>query len=196
VHPPSRRLVLLAEKKGELVIWDPATQTETSRVRLDQTGLLGRAPASPNEGFEGLAFQEEDGRPGGGVFYLVHQRHPARLVELTFDPANPPPTLGAGAVLSRHALRPYEDLTAVTWSEHLRRLLVIAESADRLLIVSRGGGIDAVLALAGGQQEGLALDDAGTLWVADDRLGLLRFEAARPAIETALAAAGVTGAGS
>ena len=79
-------------------------------------------------------------------------------------------------MLSRHALKPYEDLTAVTWSEQLGRLLVASESDDRLLLVSTDGTIEADLALPGGQQEGLALDDAGNLWVADERLGLLRFD--------------------
>ena len=60
-------------------------------------------------------------------------------------------------MLSRHALKPYDDLTAVTWSERLARLLVIAESADRLLVVSPAGAIDADLPLPGGQQEGLAV---------------------------------------
>ena len=95
-------------------------------------------------------------------------------------------TLGAADVLSRHALKPYEDLTAVTWSERLGRLLVVAESDDRLLVVSTDGTIEADLALPGGQQEGLALDDAGNLWVADERLGLLRFDGALKVLEAAV----------
>ena len=50
-------------------------------------------------------------------------------------------------VVSRHALKPYDDLTAVAWSERLERLLVIAESADRLLVVTPEGAIDADEAL-------------------------------------------------
>jgi uncharacterized protein YjiK len=188
VHAPSGRLVLLAEKKGELVVWDPATASETARFGLDVAAILGREPADPNQGFEGIAFRSQAGRPGEGVFHLVHQRKPARLVTLAFDPLAPSRLLVASDVLARHALRPHEDLTAVAWSEALQRLLVIAESSDRLLVVSpEGGAIDAELDLAGGQQEGLALDPEGALWVADDRLGLLRFDGALGAIRAALA---------
>ncbi len=186
VHEPSGRLVLLAEKKGEFVVWDPASGSETARFPLDVPAILGREPADRNQGFEGIVFRPEAGRPGGGVFHLVHQRKPARLVTLAFDPTGPVRTLGAADVLARHALKPYEDLTAVTWSERLGRLLVIAESDDRLLVVSTDGTIEADLPLPGGQQEGLALDDAGALWVADERLGLLRFDGALPAIEKAV----------
>jgi uncharacterized protein YjiK len=187
VHLPSGRLVLLAEKKGELVVWDPASATETGRFPLDVPAILGREPTDRNQGFEGIVFRAEAGQPGGGVFHLVHQRKPARLVTLAFDPLGEARTLGAAEVLSRHALKPYDDLTAVTWCERLQRLLVIAESADRLLVVSPAGAIDADLPLPGGQQEGLATASDGALWVADERLGLLRFPGAETALANALA---------
>jgi uncharacterized protein YjiK len=190
VHEPSGRLVLLAEKKGELVAWDPATASETARFELDVAGILGREPADRNQGFEGIAFRPEPGRPGGGVFHLVHQRKPARLVTLAFDPSAGSRSLGAADVLARHALKPHEDLTAVTWAEPLGRLLVIAEADDRLLAVSTEGAIGVDVALPGGQQEGLALDAAGTLWVADERLGLFRLPGAAPALAAALTAEG------
>ncbi|HEX9189138.1 MAG TPA: SdiA-regulated domain-containing protein [Vicinamibacteria bacterium] len=189
VHEPSGRLVLLAEKTGELVAWDPGSASETGRFPLDVSAILGREPADRNQGFEGLAFHAEAGRPGGGVFYLVHQRKPARLVTLAFDPAGAARTLGAADVLARHSLKPHEDLTAVTWSERLGLLAVAAERADRLLAVSADGAVEADLALPGGQQEGLAFDPEGALWVADERLGLLRIAGASAALEAALAAA-------
>jgi uncharacterized protein YjiK len=188
VHTPSGRLVLLAEKKGELVVWDPATASETARFEMDQAALLGREPVDKNQGFEGIVFRPEAGRPGGGVFHLVHQRKPARLVTLSFDPLGAPRTLGASDALSRHALKPYDDLTAVTWSESLGRLLVIAESADRLLVVSPDGAIDVDEPLAGGKQEGLTVGPDGALYVADEQRGLLRFAGATDALAAALAA--------
>jgi len=195
VHSPSGALVLLAEKKGELVVWDPASASETSRFPLDIVGLLGREPTDRNQGFEGIVFRAEAGRPGGGVFHLVHQRKPARLVTLAFDPASGARTLGCSDVLSRHPLKPYDDLTAVTWSERLGRLLVIADSADRLLVVSPDGAIDADEALPGSQQEGLAPGPDGALWVADERQGLLRFPGAEEALAAALAAETGSGTG-
>lgn len=182
VHTPSGRLVLLAEKKGELVVWDPATGLETARFPLDLAAILGREPADRNQGFEGLTFREDPEQPGGGTFYLVHQRKPARLVALTFDPLASARTIGAADVAARHALKPYEDLTAVTWSEPLARLLVIAESDDRLLLVSPAGTITGTWPLPGTRQEGLALDAEGALWIADDVRGLFRIAGALDAL--------------
>jgi uncharacterized protein YjiK len=182
VHTPSGRLVLLAEKKGELVAWDPATARETARFPLDLAAILGREPGDPNQGFEGLAFREDPEQPGGGTFFLVHQRKPARLVALAFDPTGPARTIGAADVSARHALKPYEDLTAVTWCEPLGRLLVIAESDDRLLVLSPAGTITGTWPLPGSRQEGLAFDPEGALWIADDLKGLFKIPGALAAL--------------
>jgi uncharacterized protein YjiK len=182
VHTPSRQLVLLAEKKGELVVWDPVSTSETARFPLDVAAVVGKEPADRNQGFEGLGFREDHELPGGGTFYLVHQRRPARMVALTFDPTGPARTIGAADVVARHALKPYEDLTAVVWSEPLGRLVVIAESDDRLLLVSPAGTITGTWALPGGRQEGLAFDPVGTLWIADDLQGLFKIAGALEAL--------------
>jgi uncharacterized protein YjiK len=184
VHAPSGRLVLLAEKTGELVVWDPASASET-RFTLDLPALLGREPGDRNQGFEGLAFREDAEQPGGGTFFLVHQRKPARLVAIAFDPTGAPRTIGAADVTARHALKPYEDLTAVAWSEPLGRLLVIAESDDRLLVVSPAGTITGTWVLPGQRQEGLAFDRAGSLWIADDLGGLFKIPGALEAFTRA-----------
>ena len=193
VHAPSGRLVLLAEKKGEIVVFDPAQGRETGRFTLDVDAVAGRATGGSNQGFEGLSFREETGRPGGGVFFLVHQRQPARLVAIAFDPLSTPRTLGAADVLGRHGLKKWDDLTAVAWCEPLGRILVIAESQDRLLVLTPDGEIEGAFPLPGAQQEGLATLPDGSLWVADDRLGLLRFDGAVGWLREALARGGSGG---
>ncbi len=63
----------------------------------------------------------------------------------------------------------YQDLTAITWSEALDRLLVIADAKDRILVVrADDGAVEAEVPIPGRQQEGLTLDAAGGLWIADD----------------------------
>jgi uncharacterized protein YjiK len=185
VHTPSGRLVLLAEKKGELVVWDPRTASETARFPLDVAALLDKEPGDRNQGFEGLGFRAEPDLPGGGSFYLVHQRKPARLVALSFDPTGDVRPIGAADVNARHALKPYEDLTAVVWSEALASLLVVAESEDRLLLVSPAGSIRASWTLPGDRQEGLAIAPDGAIWIADDRQGLFKIPGALDALQRA-----------
>jgi uncharacterized protein YjiK len=187
VHPRSGLLVLLSERKGALVLFDTAKGQARGEIRLDTRALLGEEPADKNQGFEGLAFREDKGRPGGGIFYLVHQRSPAMVVSLAFDPARGKNVVGGEAVLDRFKLEGRGDLTAATWVEPLKRLVVIEDARDRLLFVRDDGRPEAEIPLPGVQQEGLCLDASGTLWVADDRAGLLRFPGALAVLRSALA---------
>jgi len=186
VHPRSGSLFLLSEKKSELVFYDPTTSAERTRWRLDDAALLGEEPRAKNQGFEGLAFHEQPSRPGGGLLYLVHQRSPAMVVVVAFDPEDTAGPLAAEVVVDRWRLEGHEDLTAATWVPSLGRLLVVADARDRILVVREDGSVEAEVVLPGLQQEGLSMDDGGTLWVADDRGGLLRFAGALPALTASL----------
>ncbi len=178
VHTPSGNLLLLAEKRSELVWYDPTAHEERKRWRLDDAAVLGEAPGDKNQGFEGLALRGDPSRPGGGVFYLVHQRSPSMIAGAAFDPQRPAGVLGGDVVVDRWSMKGHHDLTAATYVPSLDRLLVIADARDRLLVVRMDGSTEAETALPGVQQEGLCLDPAGNLWVADDRSGLLRFDGA------------------
>jgi hypothetical protein len=111
------------------------------------------------------------------------------LAAIGFDPAQAPGKgkLGESETVGRWPLSGYRDLTAVTWSAALDRLLVLADSEDTLLVVTTGGKVEARLRLPGLNQEGVALDARGDLWIADDRGGsVVRYPTALKAIETAI----------
>jgi uncharacterized protein YjiK len=177
-HPPTGHLVLLSEKRGELVLYDPNAGQEVKRWRLDSGSLLGRIPEERNLGFEGLSFREDSTLPGGGLFYLVHQRSPAMVVTIAFDVGAAKKSLDADSVVSRWSLKPFKDLTAATYVASLDRLLVISDTRDRLLVVRPDGTLESEIVLPGSQQEGICFDGEGNLWVADERAGLLRFDRA------------------
>jgi uncharacterized protein YjiK len=191
-HPPSGKLMLLSEKKSQLLLFDPETRRVLRKWKLDAAALLGKEPGDKNQGFEGLAFREQAGRPGGGLFYVAHQRMPSTVVVIAFDTQAPEKLLTAEAVLDRFKLEGFKDLTAATWVPGLDRLLVIADEKDRLLVVRPDGTLAAEVALPGIQQEGLCFDAAGNLWVADDRGGLLRFDGALSALAAHLRTRGAS----
>ena len=185
VHPPSGWLLLLDEGKSEIVAYDPRTQQTTKRWRLDRTALLGQqATGTANDAFEGIAFREESGRPGGGIVYLVHQRDPAMLVAITLDVTGTALPVGGDAVIARWPLPGHGDLTAVTFVPVLGRLVIVADKEDQLLVIGHDGSVQGQIPLPGQQQEGVAVDPAGNLWIADDQdKSLLKMDAAVPAME-------------
>lgn len=185
VHDPSGALVLLDEVRAELIVYDVQARAVQGRWKLDTAALTGRPPKG-RDGFEGLAFRPDPGSPGGGVFYLAHQRGPAMVIALAFDPAGRPGEIGASSVLGRWEFKGLRDLTALSWSPALGRLLLLADAEDELLVLSPDGAVEKRLRVPGVQQEGVCLDEAGSLWVADDRAAnVVRYEGGRKAIEAA-----------
>ena len=170
VHGPSGLLVLLSEAAGELIVWDPKARREMGRATLDSAALLGRRPAEPRQGFEGLYFLAGGAHEGGGLFYLAHQRAPAAVLAVEFDPTSPAATIGADAVALRWPDIGADDLTAIT-AVPGGRIAVISEVADRILLFDAAGAPMGEAALPGLQQEGLCVDGRGEVWIADDRAG-------------------------
>jgi uncharacterized protein YjiK len=169
MHTPSGNLVILSELNSELILFDPAAYKELKRWKLDKGALLGRTGSDPNQGFEGLAFRPDPSQPGGGIFYLTHQRTPAEVVAIAFDPNRPGGPLGADVVRGRWELSGYEDLTAIAWSPELDRLLVVSDAEDVLIVLRTDGTVERDVKIPGKQQEGLAIDGQGNVWIADDK---------------------------
>jgi uncharacterized protein YjiK len=193
VHDPTGNLVLLDEVKGELLLFDLASRRVERRWALDAQELVGRKEKR-RDGFEGLAFRPEAGRPGGGVFYLAHQRGPATLVAVTFDPASAGGTVGAANVVGRWPMPGRGDLTAVSWSPAVQRLLLLADAEDELVMLDVEGREQGRMPIGGVQQEGVALDARGDLWVADDRgTRVVRHAGALAAIKAVLERGPATG---
>jgi len=187
VHGPSGSLLLLAEGVSELIVWDPVAHKERRRIRLDRAGLLGRAPGDPANGFEGVAFVEQ---ATGGTLYLAHQRAPALVVAASFDLANVGDTLGAEAVTARWPVAGRGDLTDISWSSEMGRLLVLADKKDRLMLLSADGRVLGDIKVPGRQQEGVALGHDGALWIADDQdKCVLKIDGAQAVLESLLAPA-------
>jgi uncharacterized protein YjiK/uncharacterized membrane protein YuzA (DUF378 family) len=169
VHTPSGNLVVLSELTSELIFYDPAAARELKRWKIDKAAALGRTNSDPNQGFEGLAFRPDPSLPGGGMFYLAHQRGPAEVVAIAFDVNRPAGVLGADVVKGRWEVSGYEDLTAVTYVADLDRLLVISDAKDVLIVMHTDGTVERELPIPGKQQEGIAIDGEGSLWIADDK---------------------------
>jgi uncharacterized protein YjiK len=185
-HPPTGGLLLVSERRSELILFDPASGRSQRRWKMNTPALLGETPVQANQGFEGLAFRPDPARPGGGIVYLSHQRTPAMVVGVAFDAASNAAIDGA-AVVSRWNLSGYEDLTALQYVPSIDRVVVIADSRDQLLVLRPDGTVERELAIPGEQQEGLAFDAEGAMWIADDKdKSVLKVPGALAALEARL----------
>ena len=86
--------------------------------------------------------------------------------------------------MSRWPLADYEDLTAVAYAPSLDRVLVLTDKSDRILVLAKDGSVESEVAVPGEQQEGLAVDANGDVWIADDKdKSLLRLPGGLRALE-------------
>jgi hypothetical protein len=104
------------------------------------------------------------------------------VVAIDFEPDAEDSRIGASVVRRRMKIEGRDDLTAVAMVPPLSRILVVADTSDRLLVLGDRGSIEAEIVLPGLQQEGAALDADGNLWVADEKGGLFRFDGALSAL--------------
>lgn len=180
VHTPSGNLLLLSEKKSQLILYDPVSEQDLRRWKMNRVDLLGQEPGDRNAGFEGLAFREDATRYGGGIFYLVHQRMPEMVVGVAIDLAAPSGPLKA-EVVSRFTLTE-KNTKAAAYVPSLERLLVLSAKKG-LTVLRMDGTVEAEIPIGGDQPEGMCLDGAGNLWIAEDRgKALLRFGGALQAL--------------
>ncbi len=187
-HPPSGGLMLVSELKGELILIDSVSGKERRRWKLNTPALLGTPPTEANQGFEGLGFRPDPSRPGGGIIYLAHQRAPAAVVGVAFDTGSGT-TVDAAAVVSRWTITGYDDLTAVSYVPSIDRVVVIADSQDRLLVLGPDGTVESEVPDPRGAAGG-----AGVRWLRRPldrrRQGQVRAAAARRARRVRSARAG------
>jgi uncharacterized protein YjiK len=183
VHAPSGLLVLVSERKGRLIAFDPRAFAEVRRWQLDRRELVGRRPAKKNAGFEGLAFRPDPRERGGGHFLLAQQRLPAMAISLAFDPSSSTgEALTRDAVLSRWTFGEQREISGLTYAAALQKYLLVDGHGGVLIVLDEEGLVVGELPLPGRQPEGLCFDSQGTLWVADDQLGLFRFKGALAAL--------------
>ena len=169
-HPPSGGLLLVSEKKSELILFDPA-RARRAALEDQHRGAAGRAAHRGEPGLRGPRLPAGSRpRPGGGIIYLAHQRAPAMVVGIAFDTAS-------GATIDAASGGVAVDTSPATTtsprsptSPSIDRLVVIADSEDRLLVLGTGRrGRERGPDPRASSRRGWRSTPPGALWIADDK---------------------------
>lgn len=128
-----------------------------------------------NNGIEAITFIADRQHQEGGLFYITNQ---------TVDPAG---EVGSGLIIQVevplqgsagdsatatitdvYMLQGHGDLSGMHYDDRSDSFFVISDSLNEVLKVTRAGGIESIVHLPGEDQEGIAFDQEGYMYIAQD----------------------------
>ena len=180
VHPETGMLYCVAEGDDVILEFDPDSKRVTRKFPISREfdgdpNFLQKQINMYDSGLESLAYVPDAAHPEGGTFYAGNQWDPPAILEIEV-----PLKSGSGssseARIARVLSFDFNDPAAMCFDE-TRRVLCIVSDADNIYIEMRLDGTRvAVYAFPGDNQEGIAWDREGCLYIAQDSGGILKIQ--------------------
>jgi len=183
--PATGLLYAAIEGEEKIVEVDPATlkalREFTVPRRLGDVELFKPG----GNGIEAICFVPDPFTPEGGTFFVANQSfsydpngEKSVIVELEV-PTRSSHTGGEARILGWFAPGVI-DLSGLEYDRANGHLLAISDATNTLMEMTRRGRILRVIAFPGNDQEGIALDDRGFMYIAQDCGGVLKIRPERP----------------
>lgn len=181
-HDPASGLLYLAIEGDDTILevhpdsLEPIREFTLPRIYLGRTVLK-----EGGSGIEGITFVPDQDHPQGGTFFVANQsdKRKATSKELSavFE-VEVPLREQTGPKATAKILRLFRpgvvDLSGLHYDAKADRLIVISDDENRILAFSRTGDLLGTWALPGQDQEGVAIDADGVLYIAQDSGGVRR----------------------
>jgi uncharacterized protein YjiK len=137
--------------------------------------FLQKQTRAYDNGVECLVFVPDGNSPEGGVFYAGNQWDPPMMMELAV-PIRTSWAPEAEARIVRVLPCRIDDPAGVYYDPRTRLLNVVSDADNILYEVTLQGRIVRRFAFPGNDQEGLARDDQGYLYIAQDSGGIIKIK--------------------
>lgn len=182
VDPASGLLYVVVEGDERVLEIEPEHLSVRRAFDVERTFGGNTVVAEGGQGFEAIAFVPRPDHPEGGTFLIANQawrldRPDDRsvIVEVALPLRSMPDGASGGDVPILRMIEPgVTDLSGMLWEADRERLLVVSDDNNALLEMTLNGDVMRVRAFPGAAQEGIALDGAGDLYIAQDSGGILK----------------------
>ena len=128
-----------------------------------------------DNGLESLAFVPDPGHPEGGTFYAGNQEDPPCIMEI-YVPLRSSKAHEAEAKILRVLPFQMRDPAAIYYDPKTRLLNVVSDSDNLFVEITLDGKLVKEYALPGNDQEGLAFDEDGYIYICQDSGGILKLK--------------------
>ena len=182
--PATGLLYIAVEGEEQILEVDPQTLTVLRQFTIDRTFQGQVRLRGGSEGVEGLTFVPQADHPEGGTFFMTNQAFSLKDPEDTSALCRLELPLRSGkgqgekliGRIIQYTAMPIIDMSDLHYDAASGHLFVACDADNVLLEVTLAGTILRTWALPGNDQEGLAVDDEGHLYIAQDSGGIIKLK--------------------
>jgi len=180
LDPQSGLMYIAVEGEDVILEFDPAKREILRTFHIDHEfqgnpHFLKRDPDRYDNGIESLAFVPDARHPEGGTFFAGNQEDPPCILELSVPLKSGLGPIGEAKILRVLPTR-LRDPGAMLYDPETRLLNVVSDSDNILLEITLDGKIVGEFAFPGNSQEGIAMDDEGFIYIAQDSGGIIKLK--------------------
>jgi len=178
VNPESGLLYLVNEGDDIILEFDPDKKEVIRSFPLNREyqsnpDYIEKRTGTFDNGIESIAFVGDAIHPEGGTFYIGNQWDPPCVMEVQ-APLKSSHEQTAAAHILRILPLELDDPAGLYFDPQTRRLNVVSDADNILVEITFDGRIIREYAFLGDNQEGIAKDDEGYLYIAQDSDGILK----------------------
>lgn len=179
-HDPSTGLLYIAVEGEESIIEiNPETFEVLREFSLPRT-LDGRTLlAAGAQGIEAITFVPDSGHPEGGLFCVANQAFSLtdeQDISAIFQVELPLRSNKGTPKLLGYIAPSVIDLSGLYYDHQTGHLFVISDATNTILEYSRERDLISAYAFPGDNQEGIAVDDDGFMYIAQDSGGIIKLK--------------------
>jgi uncharacterized protein YjiK len=178
VDPQTGFLYIIHEGEDVILEFDPNKKEVTRKFPINREfegnpEFIEKQTDSFDNGIEDIAFIQDANHPEGGTFYVSNQMDPPCIIELLV-PLITTQFKSAEAKIIRVLPFKMDDPAAMYYDPKTRLLNVVSDFDNILVELTLDGKLINQYAFLGDNQEGLARDEKGFLYIAQDSGGILK----------------------
>ena len=178
VDPQTGFLYIIHEGVDVILEFDPEKKEVTRKFPVNRKfegnpEFIEKQTDSYDNGIEDIVFVPQTNHPEGGTFYVSNQLDPPCIIELLV-PIKTSQDPMSDAIIIRVLPFTMNDPAAMYYDSKTKLLNVVSDFDNILVELTLDGKLLNQYAFLGDNQEGLARDDAGYLYIAQDSGGILK----------------------
>ena len=182
MNPSTGLLYAVVEGDDAILEISPQTFEITRRFGINR-GFEGRELLRKGGmGLEAITFVTDDSHPEGGTFWVGNQsfslkpnREPSIVCQVVLPLSSTNPTPPEGKIVGFFPLS-IIDISGLAYDSSRHCLIVVSDTTNLLVEVTRDGNVLRQHLLPGNDQEGITLDDQGFMYIAQENGEVIKIE--------------------